>query len=144
MFIIAVSFARLAEGDVTRTTFKCWKFCSFASKRIVMAHVASPWCTDLQQRMLLDRFLCDVQQASRFNYTTWLVSCESSCSCHLKLKMWQQWIWKVFHCKIPICKTESQDPRKMLAPWVFCMPDILKCTASWLEMVVHIYCSSML
>ena len=120
MFIIAVPFAWLAERDVTRTTFKCCrKFCSFASKQIVMAHVASPWCPDLQQRMLLDRFLCDVQQASRFNYTARLVSCESSCSCHLKLKMWQQWIWKVFPCKIPICKTECQDPSKLPVPWVF-------------------------
>ena len=120
MFIIAVPFARLAERDVTRTTFKCCrKFCSFASKQIVTAHVASPWCTDLQQRMLLDRFLCDVQQASRFSYTAQLVSCESSCSYHLKLKMWQQWIWKVFHCKIPICKTGSQDPSKLPPPWIF-------------------------
>ena len=110
----------LAERGVARTTFKCCrKFCFFASKQIVTAHVASPWCTDLQQRMLLDRFLCDVQQASRFSYTAQLVSCESSCSYHLKLKMWQRWTWKLIHCKIPICKTGSQDPSKLPAPCFF-------------------------
>ena len=145
MFIIVVPFAGLAERDVTRTTFKyCRNFCSFTSKSIVTAYVTSPWCTDLQQGMLLDQFLCDGQQASRFNHTAQLVSCARSCNCHLKLKMWQWWIWKVFDCKVPICKTEFQDPSKLPVPWVFYMPDILKCTASWSEMVVHIYCSNML
>ena len=55
IFIIVVLFVRLAERDVTRTTFKCCRnFCSFVSKWIVTANVISPWCTDLQQGMLLD------------------------------------------------------------------------------------------
>ena len=105
-------------------------------------------CTDLQQRMLLDWFLCDVQQASRFNYTARLVSCEGSCSCHLKLKMWQQWIWKVFHCKIPICKIESQDPSKLPAPFFVCqtsssaqLPD-LKWLCTSIAAACFRYCSA--
>ena len=58
MFIIVIPLARLAERDVTRTTFKyCRNFCSFASKSIVTAYVTSPWCPDLQQGMLLNQ-LC--------------------------------------------------------------------------------------
>ena len=140
MFIIVIPFARLAERDVTRTTFKgCRKFCSFAFKPTVTAHVASLWCTDLQQRVLLDWFLCDLQQASRFNCTERLVSCDSSCSCHLKLKMWQRWIWNP---KIPanclrlgffVCQTSSSA---QLPDWKWLCTSITTacfryCSATW-------------
>ena len=97
----------------------CRTFCSFPPKQIVMADLASPWCTDHQQWMLLDRFICDVEQASRFNYTAWIVSCESSCSCHLKLKMWQRWIWKVFCKRYLFVKQNPNIPAHCLHLGVF-------------------------